>query len=755
MSVLGSPSRALRAPTQADLPLGPLALSAGVALVVWLATGVRPLEIVAFAAYQGIFVLVPGLLLLRALVRSRMSPVTMLAVGWPLGHVLELAAFTATAAAGVRWLFFLYPPIACGLALLAVRRRPVSAAEKAPPRAIPSGPAWATAAIVGAATVLLGLGSFAANPLPRSVPSVALHPDNVFHVALAAEARHHWPMTDPNVSGEPLRYHVFVHMEAAAAGQATGIPLDVIVLRLQPVLIVLLIGLQLAWLAGRVARGSPWVAPGAVAIMLLANELDVDSERDAPFTGLFFTDLPLSPTFAFGLPFFIAASGILVYALSRSGRVGRGTWVVLGALLAGAMGAKASTLPVMLAALGLFVACRLLLERTVDRRALGALALAFGVFVVVYLALFSGGGNGGGEIEPFAFLDYAILSGAYSGPPGSLLLDLVRTAALLAPWLGGLLLIGRLGGPDRNAALWLAAIAIGALLPFVVFAQPSLAQVYFLGYGTPAAAVLSAWGIARAWPAARDRAVPLVAVGVALATALVVAAVLRERAPEDEVLTVVGYLGLYGVLVAALVLIAVVAARPARALLAWMIGLLIAVTLLDKPLDIIPPWVEKESAGDPHYDPDRRAGLRGIDEDLLAGLRWLRDNSSAPDVIAVDVQTTTATGEQARYFYPAAFAERRTFLGGWDYTTEGVDYDAEGRPGAPFPERRALNDRAFAGDPRALEALRSRRGVRFIVVDLRHGEPKPGLDRRLPRAYANRALRIYRLRTGGARAGSS
>ncbi len=735
-------ARALRGMPYTGLPPGPVGLAVAAAVVVLLATGVRPWEIAAFAGYQAVFVLAPGLLVLRAVVARRGAPVTQLAIGWPLGHALEIAAFWVTAYVGVRWLLYAYPPVVCALALGLASRR--SAGRRAPSRAVPGvprAPAWATAAIVAGAAALIGLGAFAANPLPRSVPSVVLDTDSVFHVALAAEARHHWPMTDPNVSGEKLRYHVFVHMEAAAVNQVTGIGLDVIVLRLQPVLIVLLIGLQLAWLAGRVARGSPWVAPGAVAIMLLANELDLDTERDAPFVGLFLADIPLSPTLAFGLPFFIAAVGILVSALARRERPEPGTWLVLGALLAGAMGAKAATLPVLLVALGLFLAGRALLDRTVDRRALGALGIAAGAFLAVYLALFSGGGSHGGSLDPFAFLDYAVLAGElpFRGPVVALLGDAARTAALLAPWLGGLLLIGRVRGRDRTVALWLAAVAAGAFAPFALIAYPALAQGHFLGYGMPAAAVLSAWGIARWWPAARSRAVTLAAVGAALATAVVVAAVLRERVPEDVAPTIGGYLGPYAVLMAALAIVAIAVARPRRTALAWLIALVAATALLDKPLDVIPGWVESQRAGEPHYDVDGSRGQRGVDARLLAGLRWLRDHSSPRDVIATDVHTTSAAGRRARYFYPAAYAERRTFLGGWDYTLEVVTRDV------PFRERRALSHRAYRGERRALSLLRRRYGVRFLLVDLRHAGPKPALDRRLPRVYADPALRIYRL----------
>ena len=712
-------------------------------MVVWLATGVRPLEILAFVGYEAVFVLAPGVLCLRALLRRRGSPLTQVAIGMPLGHALELAAFMATAAAGARWLFFLYPPLVCGVAAWLAHRRP--SAARAPCLPAARAPAWATAAVVGVAIALLGFGAFAENPLPRTVSSVVLYQDSVFDVALAAEARHHWPLTDPNVSGEPLRYHVFVFMQAAAVNQATGIPLDVIMLRLIPVIIVLLIGLQLAWLAGRAVPGAPWVAPGAVAIMLLANELDVDTLRAGPFVGLFFYDLPISPTFAFGLPFFIAATGILLYVVTRRDRPEPGIWLVLAALFAAGMGAKASTLSVLLAALGLFLVTRAIVDRTVDRCALGAFGVGLGAFVVVYVALFSGGGGAAGTvIEPFAFVTSGVLPDAYSGTIAKLLAGIAGTGALLAPWLGALLLVGRIRGEQRTAALWLAAVATAAFVPFALIYQPGLANVYFLNYGVPAAAVLSAWGVALAWSRVRARARALAALAAAAAAAVVAAVLLRSSAPETATLTAAGYLKFYAAVVALVLVVAVVVERRTWAAAALAITMVVAVTLLDKPLDILPEWVEKETAGDPHHDADRAAGPWGIDTQLVAGLRWLRGHSDPDDTLAVEIQRTAPSGPP-RYFNYAAFAERRTFLGGWDYTSDALVHAADERAGLPFAARRALNDAAFRGDRHALRILRRRHGVRFLLVDLRHGAAKPVLDRELRRVYANPALRVYRL----------
>ena len=730
-----------------SLPLAPMMVAAVVGAGIMLATGVRPLEIVRLVGYEALFVVVPGVLVLRALCRRPGSPYTQLAIGWPLGYAIELIAFAATALAGIRPVFVAYPLIVGGAALLIARRRGgVRDAPRTQIAARGALPAWVTAAVAAIAVVLLGMGFFAANPLPRSVPSVSLSVDSVFDVAVAADALHHMPVADPNVAGEGLRYHVLVFLHAAGINQVTGVPLDVAFLRWLPIMAVLLLALEVAWLAGRAARGSPWIAPAAVALALFASELDVDPDNPYPFLGLFFTNIPLSPTFAFGLSFFVAATGVIVGVLARRSAVERGIWVVLGLLLAGAMGAKGSTLPVMLVGLGLFLVARLLLDRVLDRRCVAVLALTVGVFVAVYGLLFSGAGTGGPKIDPFAFLGNTVVGIL---PPGlqRVLGSIAVLAGLFAAWLGALLLIGRLRGEARLSALWLGALTLGSVAPFLVFSQPGDAQAYFLVYGVPGAVVLSAWGVASAWPAGLGRWPILVAGAVTVALAVVAATVL-----DDPVPPLLGgrYLAVYAGLVAAAAIAAIAAAVSVRRLaLALPLGvaLVVGVTLLDAPIDVVPAWYATERAGTQRYLSDVPTGPRGIDRERLAGFEWLRDHSDPDDVLAVDVQSRSA-GDDPRYFYAAAYAQRRTFLAGWAYSAEAYKLSVEGRPDEAFAARRALNAAAFGGDARALAILRDRHHVRFVVSDLRVVGRQPKLDRLLPLAYANAGLRIYRLRAG-------
>jgi hypothetical protein len=727
----------------AGLPVAPLGAVGVVAVAVWLATGVHVGELLAFAAFQAVFVVGPGLLVVRLLRRGD-TPLTSVALGWPLGYALELAAFALTATVGARWLFFAYPVLVAVVAIPLLRR-----GATGPPRTwvAPSpGAAWATAAVTSLAMVLVAISTFASNPLPRSVPNVVDYNDLVWDVSLAADAAHRWPITDPNVSGEPLRYHVLVFWDAAAVHQATGVELDVVMFRLQPLLAVLLTAFLLAWLAVRAVRGPPWVAPAAVAIMFLANELDLDPDRALPFVGLFTSDLILSPTFAFGLVFFTAAAGLVLEAVRARDRPPKSTWVLLAALAAAAMGGKATALSVLLGGLVLFLVGRLVVDRTVDRVAATALALGVGAFVVVYVLLFSGaGGTAGSELRLFAFRDSSVLAGSFSGSLASLVATAAVTAGLFAPWLGALLLTRRLEPGERATVLWLGALVLAAVGPFVLLSQIGLAQIYFLHYATPPAAVLSAWGASRVWPSLRLARRPWPAVAALALLALLAvgtALFIHHRTPGDLASTPGRYLVPYVVLVAVLAVVAlVIERRPGPAVALAIVGL-VSVSLLDTPLDVGHTLSDRRSASVQARTADQRAGPRGIDRPMLAGLRWLRDHSDADDIVATSNEDVNPG--DSRYFYVAAYAERRTFLEGSDYTAAAFRNRAKGDLAHPFPDRRALNAAAFTGNPRALRALRDTYGVKYLVLDLLHGSPQPALDARLQRVFANRSIRIYR-----------
>jgi hypothetical protein len=728
----------------AGFPVGPTAASVVAATIVLLATGVRPGEALAIAGYEIAFVVVPGVALLSIVAPRVRSPLAAVALGWPLGCAVELVVFAAGTAIGAQWIIWMLPVAGLVLGAVTWHRRSdtrTAAALPAPRLAI----SWVTVGVVAVALSALAFGPFATYPIPRSVPSVVLYPDHVFDMTLMAEATQHWPLTNPNVSGEPLRYHVAVFVHGAALARTTGVELDVIVLRALPVMLLLVVALQIAWLTTRAAPRRPWAVPAAVAILLMAGELDFDPLRTAPFVGLFLQDFVLSPTNAFALTFVIPVIGLLLGISTSREAPARRSWLLLFVLVAGAIGSKGSALPVLLGALGLYIVARAVLDRVIDRRALIALGVSVLAAVLVFVALFSGGGSAGVTIKPFAFLHYAAL-GDTGGPAARVFWGVITIAALLAPWAGGLLLVGRLHGTARHHGLLLACVLATGVGLFLLVSQPGASQLYFLQLAAPAGATLSAWGVARAWPA--DLTIRR-AVGVGagiLVAALALAAAIYVWAPNDADVTP----RLYSVcLVAVLAIIAAAAITSARrraSLIACGAAALVAFTALDASLDSFPPWFRLEREGRPHYTSDHADGPRGINQDLLHALVWLRDHSSRDDVIATDTQET-GRGETAepRYFYPSAYAERRTFLGGWGYTPDAVSSSASQNGMAPFADRRRLNAAAYTGDPSALHQLRDRYGVRYLVADGVHGARSAALRRLLPTVYERGEVRIYRL----------
>ena len=91
--------------------------------MLWLVGGVQPDDLLRYLAYEVGFVVGPGWLVLRAIAPGVRSRPWQLALGWPIGLTLEILAFSATAALGVRDLFAVYPLLVAIPAALVIRRR--------------------------------------------------------------------------------------------------------------------------------------------------------------------------------------------------------------------------------------------------------------------------------------------------------------------------------------------------------------------------------------------------------------------------------------------------------------------------------------------------------------------------------------------------------------------------------------------------------------------------------------------------------
>jgi hypothetical protein len=749
----------------------PATVVVAAALTLQLAYGTALGDALLYLVYELGFVVLPGWLVYRALSRSLGGPLRQLAMGWALGYVLEILAFMLTAAIGARGLFVAYPCVV-GLPALAVvaSRAPVTVSAPSGPRCPRLFP-WLLAGVCVVAVAYVGLAYFPGAPLPGR-QSVNYFPDYPRWIAIAADAKHHWPIEDPSVAGEPLPYHYFVYVHLAAASQVTGLDLPLVFLRLFILPLAVLLALTLV-VAGRSFAGSAYAGLIAACLAFFVGEMRLDARQtflaQTPFLSLFFIYLYRSPSFLFGLVIFVPLITLLGERLAaREGSTRPGEWVLLALFMVGASDAKITILPLVLAALALYAGWTWLRERRVPPAVWLAGALTLLVSVTVYLLQYRGHSSGlrlgafeafdgmpavvsfeAGlrEILPAVPADEAIVS------VGGILFGLV--GLLLAPLVGLVWLFRRKGFRLGPARAWLLCVLVAGLVMSVVLDQPGVnSQLYFLYFGLVAGYILSAEGLRWAWlsrPSILAKGLRIAALGAVflLLLAGLMAAPLELDLFSGSNSEAHNYLFWYGGLLLALTLL-YMGARwvigptrwPAAALLCAAV---VAVGALATPIGSL--WGSVT-------DPDRELPGKQVTPQLYAALRWIGHKTPSDSVLAVNNHWIDDQRAAALAFDYSAFAERRVFLEGWAYSQRSF---AEGyaKVGAglinPFADRLKLNEAAFErGDPRALRTLEKRFGVRYLVVDQVNGYAADlsALTRAGRTVYRGPGVMVFDLRRG-------
>jgi hypothetical protein len=738
---------------------GSAATVAVLAVVLWLSTWVSAGDVALFLGFELVFVLAPGVVLYRALCSDPGGGLRHFAIGWGLGYALSIFAFAATAALGARDAFLTYPALVLLPATALSLRRHGALLPRAG-ESPSSARSLALALVAAAALVYVTAGLFGQAPLPERVDSVSYDNDLVWGISLSADALNHFPIADPTVSGEPLRYHTFVFLHMASITQVTGIELTTVALRLWIVPALLLLVLQLAY-AGRQFTGRAWAAPVAAVLFLLVGDLDLGSDRGYPSAKLWrymawrFASL-LSPSFLLGLVLFVPLIVLLHERLvpTEPQRRAVGEWILVALLLAGCAGAQGAILPVVLGGLILLGAWRWVTSNRLGAGLIPAVALCGGALAISYVLLYSGAGTGL-EIKPLES-GVETLAGRTFAPEVDAGLTakvvLYPIAAAVASVTLMLALVGVVFALRRSPRLndtkvWLLALLCTSVGIFFMTLFPGSNQVYFLWYGIAAGVFLSAGGLVEAGGilARLPTRTQLAAAG----GAVILAALLVVDAYSGE-----GRLG-PGVRAGLLFLAAGVLGwfaasrgsetRSRVAALAVAGGFLLA-GVVDSPLSLLPEAVGRWA--DPQrlvYDQEAPPARLGLTAELRRGLRWVRDNTPTGATVAVNNHYSDLSTRDPRYFYYSALSERRVFLESWGYTDEAFRVGIwKGRPGAlPFPGRLALSDRAVDGNQRALARLAGDHAVTYVLIDKLHGplpRTRPG---RL--IFSNAALDVYQL----------
>ncbi len=553
-------------------------------LGVWLVSGVSVGDIAKFVAFEALYVVLPGCLLcvlvsptsweLASLAPGRRLRVV--AIGWPLGYALEIGAFALTAVLHVRGVFALLPLLAAatlGPGVVYRRRRahPTTAAARddgaldggLPHRreggaealpatangALGGGPpsgreggaeALLAAGAIALALVLLAVRYFAIYPLPEHASSVYYFVDNVWDVSSAAEALHHWPITESFLAGHPFRYYIGFFLHVAAIKQVMGVSLATVVFRLAPATSTVVAMLQF-WCLGDLLGRSRWAGPVTVALLVFVENLKLFPTHTKVFGVALFSEFTWSPTYGFGVIFLLgllilfrlrfpgvnptgssappagppaalapapAGSPTLLTPAGATPPGVVGSLLLLGVLVLGAGAVKTTAVATFVAGLALLWLWRLVRARGLASRADRLLsywvALSLACFAATYLLLLYGPGAPATtetKLAPLDFMKYTVFGSTLTSHPG--LAPLLGASAVIVLWkllpaVAAVWLVWRRGAWSPYASLAVALFVVGFTV-YVMMGSPGDNENYFIWYGYIALIPLAAVSLMLVW----------------------------------------------------------------------------------------------------------------------------------------------------------------------------------------------------------------------------------------------------------------
>ncbi|GAA2619417.1 hypothetical protein [Paractinoplanes durhamensis] len=708
-----------------NLRWAPWCLPAAALLLGLLLTDVPLLDIVRYAAYFGLAVLLPGTLVHRALRGSRGNLPEDLGLGGATGLLLLLIGWAATAATGLQAFLPAWPAAIVVLFLAVPRLRGHwLIADRRP---VPLRWTWVLAGTM--TLVVASLVPFWHNQLLPPAQDVWFQ-DLGYHLALVHEMTRSMPFQVPQLAGETLRYHYLSDADMAAASMLTGIDPIVVLLRLWLAPIAAITVLVVTALARDLTGGKWWAAVLAAAAGVTGLPLLAWAQGSNPISYY-------SPSQVYMLPL----TGLLLTLAVPAVR-GRGlgwAWLLVFPLALACAGAKSSALPPVV--FGLIVATGTTLGRRERRRpALTMLGLTLAAMLVGTF-LFAGGGAGTLSLQPFAvllgFVPYRQTLGAADVNDGTLRLPdgvahlsaggFLFLAALVLWWL--LVQAPRLAGlvtlagarNRRDPAVWLlAGLTVAGVGGMWLLWHPSLSQTYFYLGMIPFATVLTVRLLADRQPGQRlllgGLAAGFLATGIA--ARLPFAGVRGMAAWAWQLYWPAAFV------LAVIVLLSVLVIRRRG------LPIVLTAALLGGSVGV---FAERAAEADwkALRDQGRHTSRLLILQDEMVAAQWVDRHAGPDDVVATNVHCWPpggpAAGCDSRAFWVAALTGRRTLIESWGYTDAAVAADGDGglryyRQPPPDPARYALNQRVFElGAAADLAELRDRYHVRWLLADVRSG----------------------------------
>ena len=712
----------------------PLTATLAYLVAVLVSADTAPVDLLRYAAYVVLALLLPGTLVYRSLRRIPHSLVDDLAMGLAVGLALELPAWALASVLDLRGVLWLWPlAVVVPFAVAPRLRRHWRVSGYAP---APLGWSWTVAGVVAFFTTYLSSVFLRRNPILPTGEGTRQYLDLAYQLSLAGEAKHQFPLHVPQVAGEPLDYHWFAHAHMASTSLIAGIDLPVVALRLAiPALSALAI--LLTAVVGWRITGKPFVGAVAAVLFFAVGEVNFTDPVTFPFGTQVTFAVWHGMSMIYSWVLLLALIGVLARIVSSSSEWR--DYVLAALLMLASSGAKASSLPVVAVALLVTAVALLFAGRRIPWAVVvaGLLAAAAQLAATAVLFRFKSYGL---AVQPFFSFERLTAATPAVLVVVAFLVNLeLRTAGIVPlAWIRR----GRL-----DAAQWfLLGGAVAGPVIYLALESPSDNNQYFTRAGFTFAVLLSAWGYALVLEQARLSRAATVALAVGSAAFVVLLVGLQfvfagPAPPADPLLPLLEWtllLASVGLVFAAIW----GALRPRyRAAVRGRGGVvaLTAVLLVGAPGLVMDMRTSERSPNGGAY------ATVALPRSRVDAARWVRDHSAPGDVLATNVHCL-ATGPNGycdpRSFWLSAYAERRVLIEGWAFaprvseTSDWTFWD---------PDLLRRNDAAFtAPTPAGLAFLRDR-GVKWLVVDRRVGQESPELAALATLHYDNGRLAVYEL----------
>ncbi|NMM21952.1 MAG: hypothetical protein HHJ11_00345 [Phycicoccus sp.] len=659
--------------------------------------------------------ILPGALIWRMVRPRNGSWLEDLAMGFAIGSTIAIGAQIVASFSRMPWLSWGF---AVGLVILLVglpaSRGRILAAETS--RLPWWFGAFTSLTIVAAVPQLLTY--FRQVPLAWTSGYRRPNVDAYLHLALSGELAHRGPVTFPWVASEPLAYHWFSHAWVANLSVVSGVELDEMLFRFMPVFLPLAVALIVGTAALRLT-GRAWTGPLAATLTLAAGDLNVFGVPS--ITGAL---APLSPSLGLSVPMLVAIVVVLRCRWQCEARSGA---ILLIPLLAiAAAGTKGSTLPLVVAGLGMAVGAAMLFDRSRLRTLTTELAVVIGCLGFALLVIFHGS-EAGLRLDPRHAPEFTALfrwlGGLEAVKTNSDLafIDVVVILGVLARGAGLLLLLATRQG-RRDPLTWLlTGGSLAGAAALATFTHPGNSQFYFAISAIPLLALGSAVGLASLIDRTGAKILKPVLTGLAGGVILLLlpSGLIGVLTPVGSFSQATKLLEIAGAVLLLVGLLAALMASPGRTA---FLGATV-VTIL--AASVTTAGIAMTKTHRPDAPPVRSGKDLAVSRDEIEAARWIRDHSSIEDMVMTNRHCVTPTapegGCDSRRWVVAAFSERQVLLEGWTATPRSTDLAPEGRESITIaywkPELLTLNDGFIARPDAEAAAKLSAMGVNWVYVD--------------------------------------